>query len=436
MLITADWVLPISRPPIRDGAILIEGSSVTEVGRAEELRGLVAPSEQYHFPGCTLVPGLVNAHTHLSLSAMEGLLEPSAFDVWLPKLVAGMRSWQSDDFAASAALGARRCLESGVTVVGDIVYSPEAAAVAADMGLGGVFYWEVLGVEGQRLYAELERMEFPVGENPFCGARTRCGLSPHSTYTSGPSLLRAVHEASLELRVPVAIHAAESVAEAELLAEGTGPLAPTAARLAHGFEPPKSGAVAYLDRLGVLDGSTAVHLGQALPTDIPRLAAAARGVVTCPRSNRFLSNSTPKIHRMRLSGIPVGVGTDSAASNQSLDLFEELRLLQTLDPRLTAHDLLVMATAEGAIAIGVEDRFGILERGMEADVAIFRTERTNAPEEALVRTGGRDSLEAVLTHGEWRVLEGACVSDMSSLQGRIARATETAREAIATAGPA
>lgn len=433
MLITADWVLPISRPPIRRGAVLVQGTSVVEVGRESDLRALAKDVEHVHFEGCTLLPGLVNAHTHLSLSALEGLLEPESFDLWLPKLVAAMKAWDADDFAASAALGANQSLESGVTVVGDIVYGPEAVAVASDAGLGGVFYWEVLGVEGPRLYAELERMEFPRGDHPACGRRTRCGLSPHSTYTAGPSLLRALHDLALELRLPVAVHVAESVVEAELLSEGTGPLAATAERLAKGFEVPHCGAVAYLDRLGVLDGTTAVHLGQTLPTDIPRLAATARGVVTCPRSNRFLSNRTPRIERMRLAGIPVGVGTDSAASNNDLDLLEEVRLLQSIDPNLTARDLLESVTASGAIAIGVEDRFGILERGMEADVAVFRTGATDSPEETLVRVGGRDTLEAVLTHGEWRVREGRLLADLAALEPAIARATLRAREAVAQA---
>lgn len=431
MLITADWVLPISRPPIRNGGVIVDGTTVTEVGKAEELKGLVPENEHHHFEGCTLLPGLVNAHTHLSLSAMEGLLEPESFDLWLPKLVLAMRSWDAGDYAASAAVGAYRSLEAGVTVVGDIVYSPEATAVAVDAGLGGVFYWEVLGVTGPRLYAELERMEYPIDDDSACGIRARCGLSPHSTYTAGPSLLKSVHEAANDMRVPVAVHVAESVAEAELLSNGTGPLAETAERLAKDFEVPHSGAVAYLDRLGVLDGVTAVHLGQALPTDIPRLAATARGVVTCPRSNRFLSNRTPRIYRMRLAGIPVGVGTDSAASNHDLDLFEEVRALQGMDSKLSARDLLELATASGAIAIGVEDRYGILECGMQADVAVFRTGPTDTPEETLVRVGGRESLQAVLSHGEWRVLDGQIVEDISALEARANQATERAKAAIA-----
>lgn len=431
MLVTADWVLPISRPPIRNGALIIEHGQIVEVGRADELAGLDTSGERRDFGACVMLPGLVNAHTHLSLTAMQGLLEPGSFEDWLPQLVVAMQSWSAGDFAASAALGAHRCLEAGVTVVGDIVYGPESSAAASDAGLGGVFYWEVLGVEGPRLYAELERMEYPVVSSGSCGPRMRCGLSPHSAYTSGPGLLHAMHDAAREIGAPVAIHVAESGAEVQLLRDGSGPLAATAARMAKGFDPPGVGPVCYLDRLGVLDGCTAVHLGQMLPTDVPRIAATARGVVTCPRSNRFLANHLPPVSRLRRAGVPIGVGTDSSASNDDLDLLAELRVLQDEDPSLSAHDLLEMATAMGAIALGLEDRFGILETGMQADVAVFDVGPTNDPEADLVRRGGATSLRAVMAGGVWRVLDGAVIRDDRDFSASAHAASVKAREAIA-----
>ncbi len=434
MLITADWVVPVSRRPIRDGAVLVASGRVVEVGTAEDLAGMPDARERFDFPGCVLMPGLVNAHTHLSLSAMEGLLEPDAFERWLPRLVAGMKSWDADDYAASAALGARLCLQAGVTVVGDIVYGPESAAAAGDAGLGGTFYWEVLGIDGPSLYAALERMEFPGGERAKCGPRMRCGLSPHSAYTSGLSLLRAVHEAANEMGLPVAIHVAESAAETQLLKDGTGPLAQVLDHLLHDFEPPGVSPIAYLDRLGVLDGAAAVHLGQALPTDIPRLAATTRGTVTCPRSNHFLDNARPKVRRMLNAGIPVGVGTDSSASNQDLDLFEELRVLQEDDPTLDSAKLIELVTAMGAIVLGLEDRFGFIERGMQADFAIFRTGRTASPEDELVRVGGRKTLEAVMSAGVWRLLSGAPTQDTdAAVLARTKTAAEKARAAMGSA---
>jgi len=419
VLITADWV--------------VENGRVTAMGRLRDLEGAFGGRERRDFPGCVITPGLVNAHTHLALTALEGVVPPMPFAEWLPRLVKAMASWGPDDFAASATLGAQRALQAGCTVVGDIVYGPESVAAAADHGLGGVFYWELLGIEAEELPATLERLEFPVADGGRCGLRARCGLSPHSVYTAGPRLLQAVREAALELDVPFSIHVAESSAETSLLRSGEGPLAETAGRMARGFTPPGSGSVTYLDRLGALDGATAVHLGQALPTEIPRLAATVRGIVVCPRSNGYLSNALPRVERFLHSGIPVGVGTDSSASNIDLDLMAEVRALHQAEPEIPDRSLLELATAMGAIAIGVEDRFGILEPGAEADLAVFAIGPTEEPETALVRAAGRETVQAVMAGGIWRLLEGALVSPDRRAEAAAAAATERAREALAGA---
>lgn len=417
MLITADWILPVSRPPIRDGAVLVEHGRITEVGTVEELAGLNPDSERKDLPGCIITPGLVNAHTHLSLTALGGLLPPAPFEQWLPRLVAAIKDWERDDHSASAALGAQRCLEAGVTVVGDIVQGPEAPSVAADAGLGGVFFWEVLGVTAPSLFARLEELEFPLPERGgSCGSRVKCGVSPHSPYTSGPDLLDAVHRASMEFGFPVAIHVAESSAEVQLMHDGTGPLADVAARTASTFEPPGCTPIAYLDRIEALDGITAIHAGHTAPADVPRLLATVRGVVACPRSNAFLNNPVAPVSRLLKAGVPVGLGTDSSASNVDLDLMEEVRTLHSRDVSIPAKKLLEMVTAMGAVALGLEDRFGILERGMQADLAAFRIPDSRDPESDFVRSAGAATVEAVLTGGRWRVLEGRTVDDGAAVE--------------------
>ena len=430
MLITADWVLPVSRPPIREGAVCVERGIIVDIGRLRDLESRHPGHDRHDFPGCVLMPGLVNAHTHLALSGLRGVVGPMPFDQWLPRLVTALSVWGPDDYAASATLGAEACLEAGVTVVGDIVHGPESMAAAADCGIGGVFYWEILGLRADQLPRVLELAEFPRIPGGACGARTRCGLSPHAAYTVGPEAMAAVIGDAHELRVPVAIHVAESAAETQLLLDGTGPLAGIAERLAFGFRPPATGAVTYLDRIGALEGATAVHLCHVQPGEIPRLAATVRGAVTCPRSNRFLHNPLPPIARLLRSGIAVGIGTDSSASNDDLDLMAEVRVLSEELPRIAPRRLIEMVTSMGAVALGVEDRFGVLEPGMQADVALFALDGANDPEAAVVRLAGRDTVRAVLAGGTWRVLGGELVLPDHSVAAIVEGSTARARAAL------
>lgn len=432
MLISADWVLPGLRRPIRDGAVWIHNGYVAEVGTLEALSGGADRGEHHHFPGCVITPGLVNAHTHLSLTAMQGLFPPSRFEEWLPRLTAGMREWTADDHAASASLGAQQALLSGTTVVGDIAYGPESSAAAADAGLGGVFYWEILGIDPDNLFTELHHREYPHSDDGVCARRIRCGLSPHSAYTSGPALLRAIHETATEMNAPVSIHVAESNAEVELIRTGQGPLTELASRLAPDFAPTGEGPVQYLDRLGVLDGATAVHLCQVLPTDIPRLASTVRGVVSCPRSNSFLSNRIPPVARLLKAGVPVALGTDSTASNMDLDLMEEVRALQSCEPTLEPAQLIRMVTTVGAIALGCEDKFGMLEPGMEGDISVFQIGDTSNPEADFVSRGGAATLRAVVSAGEWRVFDGrpADAAKARTVENAAEAAAQKARSAV------
>lgn len=430
-LISADWVLPVAMPAIRDGAVLVEGDHIAAVGAREALDASAAidvPRE--HFAGCTITPGLVNAHTHLTLTALSGVVAPAPFPEWLPRLVAALKPWEIADHEASGVIGAEESLASGVTVVGDIAYGAAEVASASRAGLGGVYYWELLGIAAEQVAEHLAYLRYPAAADVY-GGRVACGLSPHSPYTSGPALLRAVHARALELGVPLALHVAESAAERQLLRDGTGPLCGVASRTAIGFEPPHTSTVAYLAGLGVLDGTTAVHCCHLDPADFALLADHARGVVTCPRSNRYLDNPPPRIAPLLEAGITVGIGTDSSASNHDLDLMAEVRALAAAEPGLSAETLLRIATAGGAEAIGVGDRFGALVPGMQADLAVFSASGTHDPLPCIVAEAGHATTRAVMSGGVWRVREGLLLERDECARVRAEDARRRAQEALA-----
>ena len=432
-LVSADWVLPVSRPPLQDGGVLVDGERIVAVGRARDLRVTAPEAERRHFPGCVLAPGLVNAHTHLTLTALAGVVPPAPFTEWLPRLVAALKPWDVADHEASGVVGAEQCLLGGVTVVGDIAYGAAEVASASSAGLGGVFYWELLGMRAEDVPDALLELRYPDAPHDY-GTRVTCGLSPHSPYTSGPELLRAVHDEAAVRGVPLAIHVAESLAEVELLRDGSGPLAGVASRTAFGFEPPHTSTVRYLAQLGALDGSTAVHVCHLAEGDLALLAEQARGVVTCPRSNRYLGNPPPRIEPLLRAGVAVGVGTDSSASNSDLDLMAEIRQIRSTEPGLPPARLLELATLSGARAIGVAERFGSLEPGKSADLALIAVGETSDPIEAMLAAGGRATADAVMSGGAWRVLRGALLQTDPAAAARAADARERSQLTLGDRG--
>jgi len=432
MLLSADWVLPVSRPPIRDGAVLVAGERIVEVGDRARLQAEHPEEPQEHFAGCVMTPGLVNAHTHLTLTALAGVIESRPFAEWLPRLVTALGPWEIADHEASGVLGAEESLSCGVTVVGDIAYGAAEVASASAAGLGGVYYWELLGLHAEEVAPQLDYLRYPASPEVY-GERIVCGLSPHSPYTAGPGLLAEVQQTAQGLGVPTAIHVAESAAEVQLLLDGTGPLAGTAGRTAHGFTPPGTSTVAYLAALGALDRATAVHLCHASPSDIALLARHARGAVTCPRSNYYLDNPPPRVTPLLDAGVPVGIGTDSSASNYDLDLLAEVRALHRAEPHLTPDTLLSIATRSGAEAIGVEDRYGSLEHGKFADVSVFAIEGGDDPACALLDEGGADRVRAVMSGGTWRLREGALLATDRAAALRAMHARERSVHALAEA---
>ena len=428
-LISADWLLPVCSPPVHDGAVLVDRGVIVEVGPRIELAATHPDARGEHFAGCTITPGLVNAHTHLTLTALAGVVSPRPFAEWLPELVAALKPWEVADHEASGVIGAQECLLCGVTVVGDIAYGAAEVLSASQAGLGGVYYWELLGIDAHAVPSELERLRYPSDREQF-GERVVAGLSPHSPYTAGPSLLRAAHDAAQELGVPFAIHVAESQAEVDLLRDGTGPLAAVASRTAADFAAPGTTTVEYLAELGVLDQATAIHLCHATASDIVLLATRARGAVTCPRSNRYLGNPPPHVSSLLASGLATGVGTDSSASNADLDLMAEVRAIRDAEPDLAAEQLLALATTGGARAIGVASRFGALSAGMQADLAVFAVDGGDAPIEAFVRRAGRATARAVMSEGVWRVRDGALLEPDASAAARAADAAARSRAAL------
>jgi cytosine/adenosine deaminase-related metal-dependent hydrolase len=396
VLLEADWILPISGPPLADGAVAVADGKIVEVGPAAELRARRVGEEVRRFPGCVLMPGLVNVHSHLEYSAFHGFSRSCGFGEWMLRLLLARRKLIADDYAVSARWGARECARAGMTFLADTSFEGWTSARAAgEAGLRARIHLEVIGLDDADLPKIMERMEARLAVlDEACGPLVEPGLSPHAPYSVSSRLYRELARFARREDLRLATHVAESKSEVELLEHGTGAIAQAykAAQLWRGqrWSPPGVSPVAFLEQTGALGPEMlAVHCVQLDGDDVAVLARSSAAVAHCPRSNSRLQCGTAPAAELRAAGIAVGLGTDSLASNESLDLFAEMRSAVEMSraareadsrgvavaPRQGGLDetaVLRMATLEGAAALGLDARLGSLEVGKEADIIAVR----------------------------------------------------------------
>lgn len=361
---SADWVLPVGGPPIAGGGVAVEGDRIVAVAPAAELDG-----ERCHEEGGVIVPGFVNAHSHLEYAVYAGFGDGLEFADWLRVHVERKRLLDWDATVAIARAGAAACLTGGMTTVADASFNGAAAVAAGELGLRAIIHLEVFGDGAGELTTRFEPNRERIGG--FLSSRVRLGVSPHSPATASAELYRA----SLALGLPVATHIAESVAEREWLVHGSGPWATFGDLLP---PPPGETGVRALARAGALSPAvSAVHCVHVDDEEIELLVAHDVAVVHCPRSNALLGCGIAPLARLRAAGLRVGLGTDSPASTPSFDVFEEMRAAILVARAGTASagalgaaDALHLATLGSAESLGLSGEIGSLEAGKRADLAV------------------------------------------------------------------
>jgi aminodeoxyfutalosine deaminase len=370
----AAWICPIVAPPIRDGWIAVRAGRIDALGSP----GQPPPEAARDLGRVAILPGLVNAHTHLELSWLRGRVPPAVeFIDWIKQLLLtrGARVERSDDSRVIEAAGeavseARR---AGTVAVGDIGNSLASVPALRDAGLDGLVFHELLGFNQTdgRLVDQSRPQRRQAAANG--DGRVRISVAPHAPYSVSAELFRAIRAEVDRSRVPItSVHVGESKSEMQLLLDGSGPW-PGILRMIGvsrpDWRPPGTGPVEYLDSLSVLDDRTlVVHAVQLDDTSLGRLARIGCTVVTCPRSNQWVGVGVPPVARFYDSGVAVAVGTDSLASVEDLNLFSELKTMRWLAPGISARRLLESATLIGARALGLGDDLGSIEAGKRAEL--------------------------------------------------------------------
>ena len=369
----AGWILPISAAPIRGGFVTIDRGRILRVSTGDERPSAPAEIETIDLGHVAVLPGLVNAHTHLELSWMRGKIPPSdSMPAWAQQLIA-LRREQSREPSAPIAAAIAEARTSGTALVGDVANTLAADHLLRDSPLAGAMFYELLGfntTEPEQLVANA-RDALDALQPQAQWTRT---IVPHAPYSVSPDLFRAIGKAAGDR--PMSIHIGESRDEITFLRNATGSWRHLLDRLgawSDRWEPPGCGPVEYLDRLGLVNERLmAVHGTQLPDEELRRLAGAGATLVTCPRSNRWTGAGTPPIEGFYSSGVRVAIGTDSLASVEDLNLFGELAYMRDLAPHVPAKRLLESATIAGATALGFGKEFGTIEPEKRAALIAVR----------------------------------------------------------------
>ena len=413
-LYCARWVLPISSPAIRDGAIAVAGDQIVSIGLSATLRDRYSEATVRYLGEAAIIPGLVNAHSHLELTAMRGFLEneESDFFAWLRKLTrARLDRMTPDDINISAVWGACEAARAGVTCVADASDSArESMNALRGVGLRGIVFQESFGPDPRLAQDNLEKLKTKIArlrerETPL----VKCGVSPHAPYTVCAPQLEMISRFAIDEKLPLMMHAAETEMEVSFLLDGSGPLAEGLRSRGIEWRAPGVSTVQYLERCGVLETKPllahCIHVNDA---DLVTIRKTETRVAHCPKSNAKLSHGVAPFLKMLEQEIAVGLGSDSVASNNTCDLLEEARfalLLARSEPvakagaarrNVSSADVLHAATLGGAHALGLEGQIGELTEGLQADFAVVSLEGAHqiptygVTESLIFASSGRD----------------------------------------------
>lgn len=409
LLIEPRWLIPVEPHGVvlEDHAVAVSAGNIVDILPAKEALGRYQPAQRATLPQQVLIPGLVNLHTHAAMALLRGIADDLPLMDWLKT-----RIWPAEAKHVSAAfvrdgtlLACAEMLRGGITCFNDMYFFPEATAEAAQsLGMRAVLGMVI--IELPTAYATdaddyiskgLAVRDRLRGEPliSFC-------MAPHAPYTVADKTFERIATLSAQLDLPIHVHLHETSEEIRQ------------SLVQHGARP-----LNRLQRLGLLGpgliGVHAVHLDE---PEIALLAENNCAVAHCPTSNMKLASGTAPIAQLSRQGVRIGLGTDGAASNNRLDLFQEMRhagLLAKVSSGdaavLNAHELLRMATLGGASAVGLDDRIGSIQAGKAADVCAIRLDALETspcfdPASHLVYTAGREHVTHVWVNGVLQVENG------------------------------
>jgi cytosine/adenosine deaminase-related metal-dependent hydrolase len=392
--IRARWVFPVVGPPLPDGTVTVEADRIAAVEPAG------ARAADIDLGNAAVLPGLVNAHTHLDLSGMRGLAPPTPdFTAWLRQVIAFRRSRMPEQVQADIRAGLAECLRFSTTLIGDIACEGASWDVLATAPLRAVVFRELLGLPPDRAGRTwLDALAWL--PERIASHTCRAGLSPHAPYSVRAQVLEyAAGFATLD-RLPLAIHLAETQEELQLIREHRGPFVDFLTEIgvwdAAGLIPSLDSVVSLYSACECVLFAHANYLNPAI--QIPPNAT----IVYCPRTHAAFGHPPHPFRDFLARGVRVALGTDSLASNPDLDLLAEARFVRRHHPDVGGDVLLRMATLAGAEALGWADETGSLEVGKSADLVVLPLPERDESDSHHLLFDSELPVRAVLFRGQWR----------------------------------
>jgi len=421
MIYAADIILPISNPPIANGAVLVTDGRINAVGVKDELLAANPGEEVIEFADAILMPGLVNLHGHLECSSFDFLAKPTPFSEWVGTIIQAGLKMQRDDWLSASRAGVKKYFVSGITCTADITRSGVGLQAVAEAGMPALVYLEAVGIDDRNLTdAVVDLLERVKSAQSILGVGDiKVGLSPHSVYSLSKSALKVCNDISLEYGLPLSIHLTETQAEVELICSGTGSLASTIGKKMR-LEVIKQGGTGktpayYLNDLGLVrDSLIAAHGVWLSDRDIALLQEKGSAVAVCPTSNELLGSGEAPIKQFIEHGLEFGLGTDSPASNPDMDLFVEARKARAIlekqlgqakpqsevSAALSPKRLIEMMTLGAARILGFADDLGSIDPGKRADFIILNHQDTASdPYDYLIETASKSLISQTILSG-------------------------------------
>ena len=414
MLLRARILLPISAPPVENGAVLLSKNRIVALGGWRDLAARTREPAVDLGP-VILLPGLINAHCHLDYTDMTGLPPQKQFPDWIKGLLALKAAASYTDYAEAWLRGARMLARTGTTTVADVEAVPELLPeVWSSTPLRVFSFLELTGVKSHRQPAEILH-EAAAKLKSLASARGSAGLSPHALYSTPPDLLRQTAALARRRGWRVTMHVAESMAEYEMYAGQRGPMFDWLKGQRDMSDCAHRTPVQQVRRYGLLgDNFLAIHANYLDDTDITALADSGSSVVHCPQSHAYFGHAAFPFQKLRAAGVNVCLGTDSLASvmvsrraKAELNMFTEMRSFAAAHPDVAPETIVRMATHHGARALGRKRRAGrIFPQALADLIAIpFRGKVEEAWLAAVHHTG---PVSASMIDGKWVHGDLAC----------------------------